>query len=101
MQRSHKPRSLVRIQVELPNNMTHNLKDLVKGNVYFVEYRKGNLWYQAGRHTLGGTFMFPVPIEDTGDATFMSIDKGILFMRYIRKHLESIADGNTVHESTN
>lgn len=65
----------------------YNLKDLVKGNVYFVEYRKGNLWYEAGRHSAEKTFQFPVPIEDTGDGTFLACDKGLLFMRYIRKHL--------------
>jgi hypothetical protein len=69
----------------------NNLKDLIKGNVYFVEYRKGNLWYEAGRHLNSTTFQFPVPIEDTGDGTFRSVDKGILFMRYIRKHLECLS----------
>lgn len=71
-----------------------NLKDLVKGNVYFVEYRKGNLWYEAGRHTTDKPFAFPVPIEDVGDATFLACDKGLLFMRYIRKHIETINSGS-------
>ena len=69
------------------------IKELISQDVVFCEYRKGNLWYQAGRHTLDGTFLFPVPIEDVGDATFMSVDKGIFFMRYIRKHLEAIEGG--------
>lgn len=64
--------------------MTYNLKELVKGFVTFVEYRKGNLWYCAN-----DVFMFPVPIEDVGDGVFLAKDKGILFMRYIRKHLET------------
>lgn len=34
--------------------------------------------------------MFPVPIEDIGDATFLAEDKAILFMRYIRKYIEEI-----------
>jgi hypothetical protein len=33
-------------------------------------------------------FEFPVPISDAGTATFLAQDKAILFMRYIRKHLE-------------
>ena len=37
-------------------------------------------------------FEFPVPIEDIGDATFLADDKALLFMRYIRKHLETIAE---------
>ena len=68
----------------------HNLKELIKGNVYFVEYRKGNLWYVAGRHSAENTFEFPVPIEDTGDGIFKNVDKGIYFMRYIRKHLDHV-----------
>lgn len=68
--------------------VAYSLKDLVKGNVYFVEYRKGNLWYEAGRHSAEKPFLFPVPIEDTGDGIFLACDKGMFFMRYIRKHLE-------------
>ena len=68
--------------------MKHQLKDLIKGNVYFVEYRKGNLWYEAGRHSTNQPFLFPVPIEDTGDGIFKDVDRGIFFMRYIRQHLQ-------------
>lgn len=61
------------------------LKELVKDtNVTFVEYRKGNLWYEVE----GKGFLFPVPIEDVGDGVFKATDKGLLFMRYIRAHLE-------------
>jgi hypothetical protein len=31
-----------------------------------------------------------VPIGEVGNATFMAEDKAILFMRYIRMHLEMI-----------
>jgi len=34
--------------------------------------------------------MFPVPIDDTGDGTFLNEDKAMLFMRYIRKQLSAI-----------
>lgn len=71
------------------------VKDLVTGTiVHFVEYRKNNLWY-----TISGfeNFVFPVPIEDIGDATFKASDKGLLFMRYIRKHLEVIKNGDNLH----
>ena len=33
--------------------------------------------------------VFPIPISDTNGATFPASDKGILFMRWIRKHLAS------------
>ena len=64
------------------------LKELVnKTIVNFVEYRKGNLWYNIREHE---AFVFPVPIEDTGDGVFLASDSGMLFMRYIRKHLENL-----------
>jgi len=53
--------------------------------VKFVKYRKGELFYE----TECG-FMFPVPIEDTGDGEFLAQDKAMMFMRYIRKHIEAI-----------
>lgn len=74
--------------------MTLNLKDLVKDtNVVFLEYRKGNLWYAV----VGKDFKFPVPIEDTGDGVFFAHDKAMLFMRYIRKHLDQISSGVSVN----
>ena len=64
----------------------YTLKELVKDTVvHFIEYRKGNLWYTVSGYE---DFQFPVPIEDTGDGVFKAYDKGMLFMRYIRKHLE-------------
>ena len=63
------------------------IKDHIKGTVNFVSYRAGNLYYVTETGLL-----FPVPIEDTGEATFKSEDKAILFMRYIRKHLETIKE---------
>lgn len=65
-----------------------NLKDHVQGKVKFQFYKQGNLYYQ----TESG-LVFPVPIEDTGEATFLNEDKALLFMRYIRKHLDTIRSG--------
>ena len=62
--------------------MNMDLKDLIKGNVTFEFARKGELWYK----TESG-FMFPVPFDDMGDGTFLKVDKGMMFMRYIRKQL--------------
>lgn len=62
-----------------------SIKDHVKGKVTFQYYRDEKLWYitETG-------FLFPVPIDDIGNATFLASDKGILFMRYIRKHINTI-----------
>ena len=66
--------------------VNYNLKDMVaKGKkVYFEFYRKNELWYRTECN-----FKFPVPIKDTGDGTFLIEDKAMLFMRYIRKQIES------------
>ncbi len=64
-----------------------NIKEMVSNNkqVKFLRYQKKELWYvtECG-------FEFPVPIEDTGDGAFANQDKAMLFMRWIRKHVESI-----------
>ena len=62
-----------------------NIKDMVKDNqkVTFQCYRKGELWYKTD-----SGFEFPVPVDDAGDATMLASDKALLFMRYIRKHIE-------------
>lgn len=68
--------------------MDYNIKDMVKDKkVTFVRYRRGELWYitECG-------FDFPVPITDTGDADFQAVEKAMLFMRYIRKHINYITD---------
>ncbi|MCK4518238.1 hypothetical protein KAT92_05670 [Candidatus Babeliales bacterium] len=63
------------------------IKDMVRDNkqVEFVRYKERELWYatECG-------FEFPVPIEEIGHATFLAVDKAMLFMRYIRKHRQII-----------
>lgn len=62
------------------------LKELVGPGktVQFIMYRKGELHYRTS-----DSFDFVVPIEDCGDGVFLSDDKAMLFMRYIRKQLEA------------
>jgi len=64
-----------------------NLKEMVSNNkqVTFEYYKSGELWYK----TECG-FIFPVPIEDTGDGKFLNKDKTMFFMRYIRKYIDKI-----------
>ena len=63
------------------------IKDMVKDGkcVEFEFYRSGELWYvtECG-------FKFPVSVdrEEVGDAVFLAKDRAMLYMRYIRKHLE-------------
>lgn len=61
-----------------------SILDMVKDkSVTFTRYKDTNLWYvtECG-------FEFPVPIEDVGTASMLAKDKAILFMRYIRKHID-------------
>jgi hypothetical protein len=89
-----------------------NSKEIVKGtNANFVNYRKGNLWYEAlyGEKSTGSgncidgdcvetvthkSFLFPVPIEDVGDGVFPASVRAITLMPYIRKHLKTIESEN-------
>lgn len=73
-----------------------NIKDMVKDNkkVRFVHFKENQLWYQ----TECG-FDFPVPVEDTGTATFYAEDKAMLFMRYIRKHIAFLEKSKAEHEA--
>lgn len=58
------------------------LKDHVSGPVEFQYYRAGNLMYKTSTG-----LEFTVPVDDTNDATFPRTEKGIFFMRWIRRHL--------------
>lgn len=64
-----------------------NIKEMVSNGkkVTFTRYQKDTLWYitETG-------FEFPVPLSDTGEAAFLQEDKAMLFMRWIRKHIEEI-----------
>lgn len=64
-----------------------DIKSMVSNGkkVNFIHYKHGDLWYvtECG-------FEFPVPVTDAGDATFLKEDKAMMFMRYIRKHIEMI-----------
>jgi len=64
-----------------------NIKESVQANVTFSHYNDGNLWYK----TMTGD-LFPVPVSDIGAATFLAVDKGILFMRYMRKWNEATSE---------
>lgn len=69
---------------------TLSIKEMVANGkkVQFQFYQNKELWYitETG-------FEFPVPIDDTGNGMFMKEDKAMMYMRYIRKHIESIEKG--------
>jgi len=62
----------------------YNIKDMVSQGkmVRFAYYRDKALHYE----TEDG-FLFPVPIDETGSATYNKEEKAMLLLRYIRKHV--------------
>ena len=71
-----------------------NVKNIVKGNhVQFLRFRAGVAYYMVEfaadpeRPSEKQARMFPVPLDDVGDATLEQRDKAILFMRWIRRAL--------------
>jgi len=73
-----------------------NIKDIVKNNtVRFVRYRKGVAYYGVSV-PFEGAYVFPVPVEDVGNATLELEDKAILFMRYIKR---AMLDGSFVRSN--
>ncbi len=71
------------------------IKDMVKDGkkVKFLSFREGTFLYE----TECG-FQFPVPLSDIGNATMLAEDKAILFMRYIRSHMEVLKKGHQFYD---
>lgn len=73
----------------------NSIKEMVKDKkVKFLFYREHELWY-----TTECGFEFPVPTNDVGTAAMNAEDKAILFMRWIRKHMEML-EGAKKEKST-
>lgn len=66
-----------------------DLKSRVKGTVTFIHYQDQNLIYKCD-----DGFEFPVPLSDTGHTRFPATEKAMLFMRWIRKHMDLIKTSN-------
>jgi hypothetical protein len=72
-----------------------NIKDMVKDKrVRISFYRDKQLFYK----TEDG-FELPVPIDDLGNATFLAEDKAILFISWIRKHIDTIEKAKKEQEN--
>jgi hypothetical protein len=64
--------------------MESELKELIRGECTFEYYKAGNLYYR----TENGELLFPIAIEEIGNAKIEAREKGIVLMRYIRRHLQ-------------
>jgi hypothetical protein len=72
-----------------------NIKKLIKDNsVKFDSYRRGNFYYkivdleQTALQGKSIAYLFIVPVDDIANATLLSEDKAITFMRWIRKAID-------------
>jgi hypothetical protein len=61
------------------------LKERVSGFVSFSKMVNQELWYVCD-----DGFEFAIPLSDTEGAEFKAKDKGMFFMRWIRKHMAMI-----------
>lgn len=66
-----------------------NLKELIKNKLVSFDFYRAGVVYYTVRDDANLTWRFPVRLDDIGDATLLAHDKAILFMRYIRKAIES------------
>lgn len=68
------------------------ITDLVREQARFTHYEDGKLWYQIlwtePNSSWGGIFDFPIPVEDAIGGKFLSSDRAMILMRWIRRHLE-------------
>lgn len=60
---------------------------VIKENSAFFAYLRQKMAYYIVQGP-DGTYVFPVPLEDLGDATLNNSEKTVFMMRYIRKALE-------------
>lgn len=70
------------------------LKKRITGQVDLSHYQDGNLYYRCE-----DGFEFPVPVSQCGSARFLNKDKGILFMKWIKKHSDLAVKGINTDES--
>ena len=65
-------------------NTTMNITEIVKNKrAHVVHYREGHFIYETD-----DGFQFPIPLTDIGNSTLQAEDRAVLFMRWIRQHLE-------------
>lgn len=68
------------------------------GELWYVVYKEA--WHGDNTFTRTEMFTFPVPIVEAGFATFEADDRAIIFMRYIRKHLDLLTRAHEEADET-
>jgi hypothetical protein len=77
------------------------VKQVVRNNqARFLKYENGNLWYyvlysEDDDYNKPRQFDFPIPVADAGDGAFLSSDKAITYMRWIRKHIDYLNEAQS------
>lgn len=79
--------------IEKIKNGEITIGEMVKGKkAVFQYYRSGNLYYKTD-----DGFEFPVPISDTGEASFNNEHSALELMRWIRNQVDVIKKGNQLN----
>ncbi len=63
-----------------------SIKEHIQGQAIFQHYQDGKLWYKTSTTGL----LFPVPIVDLDNAKALSVEKGMFFMKWIKKWLKEV-----------
>lgn len=76
------------------------VKDFVSkdNRVQFDSFRTNVFYYTVAHIGSFERYLFQVPLEDVSGVTFLSRDKSIYYMRWIRK---SIKDGTLIKQKIN
>jgi hypothetical protein len=90
------------VEVKLPK-----IAEIAREQARFVKYEDGKLWYQViwTEHDANGApvrphlFDFPIDItkNDTG-GTFGNSERAVMFLRWIRQHLEFLREARDASE---
>lgn len=67
-----------------------NVKNFVSGSndAVFHKYRSGFLYYSVVNLPEDELYVFPIPLEDTGNGTFSLTMGTVTLMRWIRKAID-------------
>lgn len=66
------------------------LKKHVTGTARFLKLVDSELWYVCE-----DGYEFAIPLSETAGAEFKAEDKGIFFMRWIRKHMDMLEEARS------
>ena len=68
--------------------MNYKLKELILEKAVMRYVDKEDAWFITDKTG----FLFPVPLNEIGDAVLHSTEKGITLMKWIKRHIKYVED---------